>query len=113
MCAKQTDPHVKKLDRPDRESNQVKMVLPVEASLIYARQPKRSTTTMATHGRPYLSIFAKHPGPIPFWQRAWIVRVEANVQELATEITLTVITALKIDGSALIPASWNDSTKGE
>jgi hypothetical protein len=50
---------------------------------------------------------------IPFAARAWIVRVEPKVQELATLMTAMRITALKMDGSTLIPASWIAMTKGE
>jgi len=52
-------------------------------------------------------------GPMPRAQRACTVRVAAKVQELATERTERVMTALKIEGRALIPASWKDKTKGE
>ncbi len=41
----------------------------------------------------------------PFAARACIVRVEPKVQELATLMTEIKITALKIDGRALMPAS--------
>ena len=42
---------------------------------------------------------------VPFAARACIVRVEPKVHELATLKTEIKITALKIDGRALIPAS--------
>ena len=66
-----------------------------------------------THGRPRLSTLAPHRGPMPFAQRACMVRVAAKVQELATEMTLSVTTALKIEGRALMPARRKARTKGE
>ncbi len=50
---------------------------------------------------------------VPFAARAWIVRVEPKVQEFATLMTAIKITALKTDGSALMPASWIAMTKGD
>lgn len=44
---------------------------------------------------------------------AWKVRVEPKVHELATLITEIKIMALKMDGSALMPASSIAMTKGE
>ena len=44
---------------------------------------------------------------------ACIVRVEAKVQELATEMTEMVMTALKTDGRPLTPADLIASTNGE
>ena len=49
----------------------------------------------------------------PFAARAWIVRVEPKVQELATLMTEIKMTALKIEGRTLMPASWIAMTKGE
>ena len=42
---------------------------------------------------------------VPFAARAWIVRVDPKVQEFATLMTEIKMTALKIDGRALMPAS--------
>jgi hypothetical protein len=42
-----------------------------------------------------------------------MVRVEPKVQEFATLMTAMRMTALKIDGRTLIPASWMAMTKGE
>lgn len=42
-----------------------------------------------------------------------MVRVEPNVQELATEMTEIVMIALKTDGRPLIPASLIAITNGE
>lgn len=50
---------------------------------------------------------------MPFWASACIVRVDPKVQEFATLMTEIRITALKIDGSAGIPASTMAITKGE
>ena len=44
---------------------------------------------------------------------ACIVRVEAKVQEFATEMTEMVITALKTEGRPLTPARRMARTKGE
>lgn len=52
-------------------------------------------------------------GHSPFAARACIVRVEPKVQALATLMTAIRMTALKIDGRTLIPASWIAITKGE
>lgn len=52
-------------------------------------------------------------GDIPFAARAWIVLVDPKVHELATEMTAIRMTALKMEGSALMPASWMAMTKGE
>jgi hypothetical protein len=75
-------------------------------------------------GRPFLSILAKNLGAmpvsaislkpfepeflsnyIPLAASAWMVRVEPNVQEFATLMTAIRMTALKIDGKTLMPAS--------
>jgi len=50
---------------------------------------------------------------MPFKARAWRVRVEAKVQELATLMTLIVMTALKTLGKPLTPAFVMAITKGE
>jgi hypothetical protein len=52
-------------------------------------------------------------GHSPFAARACIVRVEPKVQALATLMTAMRMTALKMDGRTLIPASWIAITKGE
>ena len=101
------------MDRPDRESNQVKISLPSEASLTYAISETVKTKIRATQGRPFLSISAPHRGPIPLAHSAWMVRVDANVDELATEKTARVTTALNIEGRILIPARRIASTNGE
>lgn len=49
----------------------------------------------------------------PLAARACIVRVEPKVQEFATLRTAIKMTALKIDGRTLIPASWIAMTKGD
>lgn len=58
-------------------------------------------------------MYWKNRGAIPRSARAWIVRVEPYVQELATEMTEIVMTALKTDGRPLTPASLMASTNGE
>ena len=50
---------------------------------------------------------------LPLAANAWKVLVEPKVHELATLITEIKIMALKIDGSALMPASSIAMTKGE
>ena len=59
---------------------------------------------------PYLkkllaAAFDRFVQSLPFAARAWNVRVDPKVQELATLMTEIKITALKIEGSALMPAS--------
>ena len=52
-------------------------------------------------------------GWVPVDPNACIVRVEAKVHEFATEMTESVITALKTDGRPWTPASLIARTKGE
>lgn len=78
-----------------------------------ARKPKAIWTRTHQNGRPFLSTYWRNLGPIPRTARACIVRVEAKVQELATERTEIVMTALKTEGRPLTPVSWIAKTKGE
>lgn len=70
---------------------------------------------MTTHqtGRPLLSTYARNLGPIPVAPIACMVRVDAKVQEFATDMTEMVMTALKTEGKPLTPASLIARTKGE
>jgi hypothetical protein len=49
---------------------------------------------------------------VPRTASAWIVRVEAKAELFATLMTEIVMTALKMDGKILIPASRMAITKG-
>lgn len=121
-------------ERLDRARSQLKMTPPLSAKLMKARQPKRSWRMMTGTGRPFLSIDAKALGAIPDGKRlisfqgrlcfgvklnipcaarAWIVLVEPKVHELATLRTEIRMTALKMEGRTLMPASWMAMTKGE
>lgn len=64
-------------------------------------------------GRPDLSTYERNLGAMPRAARAWMVRVEPKVAELATLMTEIVMTAFMTDGRPLIPAFWIETTKGE
>lgn len=58
-------------------------------------------------------MWAKNLGAIPLSAIACKVRVEPKVHEFATLRTEMAITALKMEGRILTPASWMASTNGE
>lgn len=96
---------MKRIERPDKAKSQLKMSPPFLAKLMNAKQPKSNCMMTTTRGRPCLSTYANSFGPMPLLARAWMVRVEPKVHELATLMTEMRITALKIPGRTLIPAS--------
>lgn len=66
MCATAILPKMKKDERPERDSSQVKMLLPPSLSkFMNAKHPKRSWSKVTARGRPFLSTYAKSFGPIP------------------------------------------------
>lgn len=84
-----------------------------EAKPMKASKPKAIWSSTHQTGRPLLSTYAMNLGAMPRSAMAWMVLVEPKVQELATEMTARVMTALKMEGRTLIPASWIASTKGD
>lgn len=107
------EPQVKKDERPESARSQSKTSPPLGERRMKAMKPKASAKIMATHGRPCLSTLLNHLGAMPCMARAWSVRVEPKVHELATEMTERVMTAFMMEGRTLILASWKARTKGE